>query len=128
MKSKDYMEKSLENDRTDKGYLELAESLVGNTMNDNYRNLRLVHMALGIAGEAGEVVDVVKKTFMYGKALDKEHVKEELGDMLWYMSNLLHEVGSSFEEVMQMNVDKLAKRYPNGFTKKDAIERKDKKC
>lgn len=121
------MKKSLGNDRTDQGYQDLAESLVGNVMNGDYRTLRLVHMALGIAGEAGEVVDVIKKTMMYGKDLDKEHVKEECGDMLWYMSNLLHEVGSSFEEVMQMNVDKLAKRYPNGFTEKDAIERKDKK-
>lgn len=127
MKSKDYMEYSLKNDRTDEGYKELAESLLGNTVNDDYRKLRLVHMALGLGGEAGEVIDVIKKAFMYGKKLDTENVKEECGDMLWYMSNLLHEVGSSFEEVMQMNVDKLSKRYPNGFTQKDALERKDKK-
>lgn len=126
MKSKEYMKKSLENDRTDQGYLELAESLVGNCSNDIPRKLRLIHMALGIGGESGELIDIIKNHFMYDKPLDVDHLKRESGDILWYMSNLLHEIGSSFEEVMQMNVDKLAKRYPNGFTKQDAVERKDK--
>lgn len=125
MKSKEYMKHSLKNDRTDAGYKEFAESLVGDTVNNDHRKLRLVYMALGLSGESGEVTDLIKKTFMYDKKLNVEKVKEECGDMLWYMSNLLHEIGSSFEEVMQMNVDKLNKRYPTGFTEKDALERKD---
>lgn len=88
---------------------------------------RLIHGALGSAGEVGELVDAIKKHVMYGKDLDKEHLKEELGDCLWYFSILLDEIGSSFEEVMQMNHDKLEKRYPSGYTNEAAIVRADKK-
>ena len=127
MKSNEYMLHSCKNDRSDKQYAELAERVLGNALNDHPRAVRLIHMALGISGEAGEVTDIIKKNFMYDKKLDIDHLKEELGDMLWYMSNLLDEIGSTFEEVMQLNVDKLAKRYPKGeFSEKDALERKDK--
>ncbi len=88
---------------------------------------RLIHGALGSAGEVGELVDIIKKHVMYGKELDKQHIKEELGDALWYFSIVLDEVGSSFGEVMQINYEKLEKRYPNGYTSADAIARADKK-
>lgn len=87
---------------------------------------RLIHAGIGMSGEAGEIVDQLKKSMMYGKELNVEHLKEECGDLLWYMSIMLHQINSSFEEVMQKNVDKLNKRYPTGFTEKDALERKDK--
>lgn len=87
---------------------------------------RVLHAATGMAGEAGEVIDSVKKTVYYGKPLNKEHLLEETGDILWYMAIMLHQLGSSFEEVMQKNVDKLNKRYPQGFSEQDAIQRKDK--
>jgi NTP pyrophosphatase (non-canonical NTP hydrolase) len=71
-------------------------------------------------------MDAIKKHILYDKPLDITNVKEELGDLLWYMSLMLDEVGSSFEEVMKMNHDKLEKRFPGGFTEKLAQERLDK--
>ncbi len=93
---------------------------------DKKENAQLLHAVLGISGEAGELTDAVKKSVMYGKELDVKNVKEEAGDILWYMSLLLNAIGSSFDEVMQMNHDKLEKRYPGGFTEKLAQARLDK--
>jgi NTP pyrophosphatase (non-canonical NTP hydrolase) len=87
---------------------------------------RMVHAAMGIAGEAGEVVDAVKKTWIYGKELDRENVLEECGDLLFYISALLAETGFTIEDAMAHNMEKLAKRYPIGYTDKAAIERADK--
>ena len=87
----------------------------------------LCHMSTGIGGEAGEVEDVIKKHVIYQKPLDVENVKEELGDLLFYMSNLMQSVGLSFEEVLQHNVDKLSVRYSSGkYSNAQAQERADK--
>ena len=61
----------------------------------------LLHMVIGASGEVGELVDAIKKHVIYQKPLDVENVKEELGDLLFYMSNLMQSVGLSFEEVLQ---------------------------
>lgn len=89
-------------------------------------DLRLLHAAVGLAGESGEVVDIVKKAVFYSKGLDVKHVKEEIGDVCWYIAILLDEIGSSFEEVMSLNREKLSKRYPEGFSKEAAIAQADK--
>jgi NTP pyrophosphatase (non-canonical NTP hydrolase) len=87
----------------------------------------LWHMATGVSGEAGELLDAIKKHVIYQKPLDVENVKEELGDILFYMSNLMQSVGLSFEEVLQHNVDKLSVRYSSGsYSNKQAQERADK--
>jgi NTP pyrophosphatase (non-canonical NTP hydrolase) len=73
---------------------------------------------LGLAGEAGEVVDLIKK-YLYnrnGKPLDIEKLKDELGDVCWYMAILLNTLGLSFEDCMHANMKKLVERHPNGFT------------
>lgn len=91
------------------------------------QKLRLVHMVMGLSGETGELVDSIKKHLMYGKEIDLDNIREELGDILWYMANLLDSVGSSFEEVMQLNYEKLSKRFPEGkFSEKLAQNRLDK--
>lgn len=76
--------------------------------------------SLGLAGEAGEVADFIKKVYGHGKAFDKEALKKELGDVLWYLSNLADAYGLTLAEVAQANVDKLRARYPNGFTVAEA--------
>lgn len=87
----------------------------------------LLHMAVGVSGEAGELLDAIKKHVIYQKPLDVENVKEELGDLLFYMSNLMQSVGLSFEEVLQHNVDKLSVRYSSGkYSNAQAQERADK--
>lgn len=123
MNSKDYQKWATTLDRIDNGYIELLERL-----KDNPGMMRLIHMSMGMAGETGEAVDIVKKAVMYNTSIDRDKLLKEFGDILWYMGNALEEVGSSFEEVMQMNHDKLSKRFSNGsFSEKEAIERKDMK-
>ena len=87
----------------------------------------LLHMGVGAAGEAAELLDAIKKHVIYQKPLDVENVKEELGDLLFYMSNLMQSVGLSFEEILQHNIDKLSVRYSKGsYSNAQAQERADK--
>ena len=87
----------------------------------------LWHMATGISGEAGEVEDAIKKHVVYQKPLDVGNIKEELGDLLFYMSNLMQSVGLSFEDVLQHNIDKLSVRYASGkYSNEQAQQRADK--
>jgi NTP pyrophosphatase (non-canonical NTP hydrolase) len=84
---------------------------------------KLVHYTLGLGGEAGELLDAVKKSIRDGKAIDRVNLVEEAGDCLWYLTNLLSALDSSLEEAMQMNITKLNKRYPTGFTEEAGINR-----
>lgn len=87
----------------------------------------LWHMATGISGEAGEVEDAIKKHVIYQKPLDVGNIKEELGDLLFYMSNLMQSVGLSFKDVLQHNIDKLSVRYASGkYSDEQAQQRADK--
>ena len=74
----------------------------------------VLYAAIGICGEAGEVSELVKKYAYHGHAIDKDHLARELGDVLWYVSYMAHLFGYSLGEIMEMNQDKLAKRYPDG--------------
>lgn len=71
--------------------------------------------AMGLAGEAGEVVELVKKHAYHGHPLDAERVAEELGDVLFYVAAMATACGLSLEQVADKNVEKLRQRYPNGF-------------
>lgn len=73
----------------------------------------LLHAAMGIGGESGEVIDILKKHHFYGKALDHKKVIEEIGDAAWYFNMLIHLLGSSWDEVFEVNIRKLEVRYPN---------------
>lgn len=86
----------------------------------------LMHAAVGISGEAGELLDNVKKTWVYGRTLDLENAKEELGDLEFYMEALRRLTGLTREECIRHNAKKLTTRYRNGYTDKAAIERADK--
>ena len=76
----------------------------------------LLNGALGLAGESGEVADIVKKVFMQGHSMDVEHIAKELGDVCWYIAETATAIGYDLETIMQMNIDKLMKRYPEGFS------------
>jgi len=82
---------------------------------------------LGLAGECGECCDIVKKNRFQGHELDKEHLKDELGDVLWYIAETCSGLGITLEECAQYNLDKLHARYPGGFSKDKSINRKDSK-
>ena len=88
------------------------------------REANLMHMAAGISGEAGEVLDIVKKNFAYGKPLDTSHVVEEIGDCIFYINGLLWMLDVSWDEVLTTNIRKLEARYPGGtFNADHAINR-----
>ena len=78
---------------------------------------RLLTAALGLTAESGEFTEVVKKIVFQGKPYNEEnvfHMKRELGDICWYLSQACMALGTTFDEVIEMNVDKLKKRYPGG--------------
>ena len=87
--------------------------------------LNISNLSMGLAGEAGEVVDYLKKVYFHGHEIDKEKLKLELGDVLWYISNLSLIHGINFNDIARSNIEKLSKRYPEGFSEKQSIEREE---
>lgn len=83
----------------------------------------LLHGAIGLATEAGEMLDAVKRALFYGAELDRTNLIEELGDLEWYMAVLRDALGVSQEEVQRINIEKLRTRYPEKFTRGHALER-----
>jgi len=78
---------------------------------------RLLTGAVGLSAEAGEILEIVKKMIFQGKPWNeenREHLKRELGDVLWYFTQILLALETTMEETAQTNVDKLSKRFPNG--------------
>ena len=91
----------------------------------NYENhSMLINAALGLCGESGEVADIVKKATFQGHELDVEHVAKELGDVAWYLAVGARAIGYDLETIMQMNVEKLRARYPDGFDTDKSQHRK----
>ena len=85
----------------------------------------LIMAAMGLAGEAGEFCDLVKKEIFHGKDRSKEHAIKELGDICWYLALACNELGVSLEEVFDVNIDKLSKRYSSGqFSVEEANNRR----
>ena len=85
---------------------------------------RILHAAMGLVTESGELLDALKKSTYYGKELDLTNIKEEAGDMLWYMAILFDALGTSFEEEQERVIAKLKARYPDKFTE-EAAENRD---
>lgn len=83
----------------------------------------LLNGVMGLNGEAGECIDSLKKAMFQGHALDKPHLVEELGDVLWYVAISAQALGVGLGEVMRANVAKLRARYPEGFDKERSINR-----
>lgn len=82
-----------------------------------------IHMLLGLASEVGELQDAYKKHLAYGKDLDLVNVKEELGDVLWYIANMCTILDVNLESVANTNINKLQARYPDKFSNKCATVR-----
>lgn len=85
----------------------------------------LVLGALGLAGEAGEAVEHVKKHVFHSRPLDREALAKEIGDVLWYLSALATGAGLDLGACAEGNIEKLRKRYPDGFTPQASVERAD---
>jgi NTP pyrophosphatase (non-canonical NTP hydrolase) len=74
-----------------------------------------LHMAIGLCTEAGELLDAYKKGIFYGRGINLQNVREEIGDIVWYLEILMDEIGYSYEEAKEDVIQKLAKRYPEKF-------------
>jgi NTP pyrophosphatase (non-canonical NTP hydrolase) len=83
-------------------------------------------MGTGVSGEAGELLDAIKKYVVYNKPIDLENVIEELGDLEFYMEKIRQNLGITREQTLVANIEKLGKRYANGYSDKAAQERADK--
>ncbi|MBQ9057676.1 MAG: nucleoside triphosphate pyrophosphohydrolase family protein [Atopobiaceae bacterium] len=83
----------------------------------------LINGVMGLCGEAGEAIDLVKKHLAQGHELDREALIGELGDIAWYLAETAHALDCELDEVLQRNIDKLARRYPEGFTVESSLKR-----
>lgn len=88
-----------------------------------YDEKRLLHAALGMQTEAAEFSDAIKKSLFYGKPLDVVNLKEELGDLFWYVAIAIDELDTTIDAEMGRVINKLKLRYPEKFTSSNAINR-----
>lgn len=82
-----------------------------------------INSVMGLCGESGEAIDIVKKWLAQGHALDKEHLAKELGDVAWYLAEAATALDIPLETILRGNLDKLKKRYPEGFDTARSIVR-----
>lgn len=75
----------------------------------------VLNACLGLSGEVGELNDMIKKWVFHEKDLDETHLKKELGDVMWYVAMMCQSMGWELDDILQMNIDKLIARYPEGF-------------
>lgn len=92
-----------------------TQRLVGKVVIDGVDIGGIFNACLGLSGEVGEFNDMVKKWVFHEKELDIDHAKKKAGDICWYLAMLCESFGWNLDEIMQMNVDKLKARYPEGF-------------
>ena len=85
----------------------------------------VLEAALGMAGEAGEICDMLKKHFFQGHDLDLEHLLKEAGDVLWYVARIATGLGYTLNEVGKRNIDKLEARYHGSFSAESSIHRRE---
>ena len=85
----------------------------------------LINGVMGLCGESGEAIDIVKKWLAQGHELDKDKLIKELGDIAWYLAETAYALDVPLEDVLQSNIDKLKRRYPEGFDSKKSIHRTD---
>ncbi len=83
----------------------------------------LINGVMGLCGESGEAIDLVKKHLAQGHDLDKEKLAKELGDIAWYLAETAYAIGYPLEDILQMNIEKLKKRYPEGFRTECSLNR-----
>lgn len=83
----------------------------------------LLNGVMGLCGESGEAIDIVKKHLFHGHELDREKLIKELGDVAWYLAETATALGVDLEEILRTNIEKLKKRYPEGFDSEKSIHR-----
>ena len=90
---------------------------------DAIHKAELLEGLMGLNGEAGECVDILKKHIFQGHDVDREHLASELGDVAWYLAMSAYAIGYDLESIFKINIEKLKKRYPNGFESEKSLNR-----
>ncbi|MBQ8264693.1 MAG: nucleoside triphosphate pyrophosphohydrolase family protein [Oscillospiraceae bacterium] len=85
----------------------------------------LINSVMGLCGEAGEAIDIVKKHLAQGHELDREALAKELGDVAWYLAEAATALDMELEDILAANIEKLRRRYPAGFSAEDSINRNE---
>ncbi len=101
-------------------YQELAMTTLNPKLN---KKDVLINSVMGLCGESGEAIDIVKKWMAQGHELDREHLAKELGDIAWYLAEAATALEIPLEEVLKANIEKLKKRYPEGFDSRKSLVR-----
>nr|DAT41299.1 MAG TPA: NTP-PPase-like protein [Bacteriophage sp.] len=101
------------------------QKLAQRTANTKRPSDKLENACLWLAGETGEVCDILKKYLFQGHELDRPHLIEEAGDCAWYLAELAAALGVSLETILDRNIAKLEKRYPDGFDAERSRHRPD---
>lgn len=83
----------------------------------------LINAVMGLCGESGEAIDIVKKHLHQGHDLDREALVKELGDIAWYLAEAATALDMDLEEILAANIEKLRRRYPEGFSVQDSLRR-----
>lgn len=83
----------------------------------------LINSVMGLCGESGEAIGIVKKWMAHGHELDKDHLAKELGDIAWYLAEAATALDMDLEDILQANIEKLKKRYPEGFSSSASVNR-----
>ncbi|MBR4470157.1 MAG: nucleoside triphosphate pyrophosphohydrolase family protein [Erysipelotrichaceae bacterium] len=100
------------------------QKLAMTTLNkDIPKNEILINAVMGLCSESGEAIDIVKKQLFQGHELDEAHLKEELGDIAWYLAEAAQALGVDLDEIFVSNIEKLKKRFPDGFEADKSINR-----
>jgi NTP pyrophosphatase (non-canonical NTP hydrolase) len=92
----------------------------------NDKSQMVLWCSVGLSGEVGELLNHLKKYIFHGEDFLRDYAIEEVGDILWYLSSICTILNIDLSEAMRGNIEKLKKRYPNGFTQLDSIARVDK--
>jgi len=87
--------------------------------------MMLLWCAIGIVGETGEIMEHIKKGVFHEHGIFVDTMRNEVGDLLWYVAAMCTKLGLNMEDVMEANIEKLIKRYPNGFSSDDSKKRVD---
>ena len=115
MDTKEYVKNAIKTESTD-------FQAIGSRLNE-VENQRLLHGGIGLATEAGEFLDALKKHVFYGKDLDRVNLREELGDIFWYCAIIADQLDVNFSDVMERNITKLKARYGEKFSEEKANQR-----
>lgn len=103
-------------------YQKLAITTLNNELD---KKQILTNAVMGLCGESGEACDIVKKHLFHGHELDREALIKELGDVAWYLAEASEALDVSLDEVFERNIEKLKKRYPEGFSSERSINREE---